>query len=127
MLKHLTFKNLFKLLFVAAFLGGLAYGGWELYMYFNVESLAYDLRHRDAAISQKAYDELVVTPPRRVIPSLIESLPQGDETPGGLGSNFEKVYELLAEITGEPYHEDPAEWRRWAEGPDGRRFLGKAQ
>lgn len=127
MLKYLTFANFFKLAFAAAFLGGLAYGGWELYMYFNVESLVYDVRSRDAGTAKRSYDELLALPAARTVPPILNALPkEGEEAVAGM-TNFERLYELLAEITGEPYHEDAAEWRRWAEGPEGQRFLGKKQ
>lgn len=127
MLKYLTFKNLSMLVLWSAFLGGVGYGLWELYMYFNIESLVYDVRVRDVSTSRKAYEELAATDPKRVIGPLLNSLPKEDETAAGLSSDYEKVYELLAEITGERYHEDPDEWRKWPSSPAGRKFLGKEE
>ncbi len=126
MIKYLTAKNILQLLLWCSFLGGVGYGLWELYLYFNIESLVYDVRARDMSTSRKACEELAALDPKRVVGPLVNSLPKGDEAAAGLASDYDKTYELLAEITNEPYHEDPDAWRQWLSGPAGQKFLGKS-
>ncbi len=126
-MRHPTFRQTFFLVFILAILGGTGYGLYETWLYFRIESLGYDLRSRHDDVFGKATAELRTIDVKRVVPALIRSLPKGDEPTNSLSTGYERVYELLAELTGEEYTEDPVEWRRWEASPKGQKFLGKNQ
>ena len=120
-----TFRHIFFLVLILGFFAGVSYGLYETWMYFRIESLVYDLRSRYNDVVEKSVNELKSVDAKRVVPALIRSLPQENQPVNPLSAGYEKVYDLLTELTGASCAEDADLWRQWETSPEGRRFLGK--
>jgi HEAT repeat protein len=86
----------------------------------TTEKLLRDLRRDDQFVRAAAIDLLGKRKERAAIPRLIELLTDGRALPGSDNWVGGHAANALSEITGRPFSTDPAEWRAWWAGQQGR-------
>lgn len=123
-LRWITFK---RVVVVAALGAAGWFGGREIHrawLRFQADTWAIDVRSNNAGVARRGEEGLLGMDPRYAVTALIDALPEQEMTTA-ITADYAPVYDLLSEITGEPYVEDPAWWRAWRAGERGRAFLGE--
>lgn len=120
-------KRVTKWVVIAGLFAG---AGWGLYRLggglltrFRAEAFVMTLRTGTEPEAEEAAEALRELPSVVVVPLLVRVLPERDGIPLRRGSGFDRVFDLLSELTGLSLGDDPVAWREWLESDAARAFL----